>query len=119
MTAGRNDRIRMAQDICIAGGMSRWIARGGRSSAGSFPVCDLPRTSAVTAKLVIGPRFARTRWPNLPYFSHLECLIHRGMKQLLDFHQSRRQALRMMVAQEELQRVAVRFDAVGPEVVAH
>src|SRR5260370_15063760 len=116
MTAGRNDRIRRAADISIDGGMSRWKARAGRISAGSFTVCDLPRTSAVTAKLVIGPRFARTRWPNLPYFSQLECLIHRGMKQLLDFHQSRRQALRMMVAQEELQRVAVRLVAPGPQV---
>src|SRR5712664_3694692 len=69
------------------------------------------------------PPFTRSRRvtasPSPPYTSQLERLENRRVKQLLDRHQPRRQALRMVMAQKDLQRVAVRRDAVGPEVLAH
>src|ERR1700732_5355324 len=51
--------------------------------------------------------------------SNREALVRRGMKHLLRRHLSHRQSLRMMVAQERLQDLAVGGEAVGPEIVAH
>src|SRR5690348_6954136 len=41
------------------------------------------------------------------------------MEKLLRLHQPRRQSLRMVMAQEDLERLAARRDAIRPEVVAH
>src|SRR6266511_1390234 len=53
------------------------------------------------------------------YDSQLERLEGRGMEQLLDLHQPRRQPLPMVMAQEGFERLAVRLDSVGPEIVTH
>src|SRR4051812_38381641 len=49
----------------------------------------------------------------------LEGLVGAGMEKLFNLELARRQPLRMMVAQEGLQRLAVRPDAVRPIIGAH
>src|SRR5579872_6039278 len=46
----------------------------------------------------------------------LERLVRSRMKQLLRRHQTRREALRMMMIEEVFQRLAIGVEAVGPEI---
>ena len=51
--------------------------------------------------------------------SHFMRFQRRRMKQFLDREPARGQSLAVVVTQERLDRVPVRLDAVGPEIIAH
>src|SRR5262249_57513214 len=56
---------------------------------------------------------------NAACHSQLERLVGRRVKQLLRLEQARRKSLAVVMAQERLERFAVRLEAVGPEILAH